>query len=101
MRFHVIGGGRRSIEVKADPNEGPLDIYEVLDNWFDRERVPPTNIDFLSMTFAVRLPHTEGRQRHHVLPGFEHESRVLSRLALEAQRPRRQPRCLANPTNRP
>lgn len=61
VRFHVIGGGRRSIEVKADPNEGALDIYEVLDHWFDRERVPPTNIDFQSVNFAVKLPHTEGR----------------------------------------
>lgn len=61
VRFHVIGGGRRSIEVKADPNRDADDIYEVLDHWFDRERVPPSNIDFQSVTFAVKLPHTEGR----------------------------------------
>lgn len=61
VRFRVIGGGRRTVEIKADPHESPLDIYEVLDNWFDRERVPPTNIDFQSVTFAVRLPHATGR----------------------------------------
>ncbi|MBA3709179.1 MAG: hypothetical protein H0W83_10220 [Planctomycetes bacterium] len=61
VRFRVIGGGRRSVEIKADPNESPLDIYEVLTNWFNQERVPSTNIDFQSVTFAVRLPATTGR----------------------------------------
>jgi len=62
VRFRVIGGGRRSVEIKADPNESALDIYEVLTNWFNHERVPSTNIDLQSVTFAVRFPATTGRQ---------------------------------------
>lgn len=61
FRFKVLGHGRRTVEVEADPNAGPLDIYDVLDHWFEKQWVPPNNIDLQAVTFAVRLPRID----HH------------------------------------
>jgi len=61
VRFKAAGGGRRTMELKADP-ERDLDIHYMLSHWVNQENVPITTVRFQTVFFSIELVEGEGRQ---------------------------------------
>jgi hypothetical protein len=67
VRLRVLGGGKRSMTIKADPDKGPEDIYDVFAEWLNTRRIPIHNIDLQRVVFSVHLPRPAAGGR---IPAF-------------------------------
>jgi len=64
LRLSVLGGSKRRITFEADPDAGPRDIYDMMDEYLDRERLPDTLINVTQATLNFKFAHTgNGRQQ--------------------------------------
>lgn len=64
LRLSVLGGAKRRITLEADPTGTPFDIYEMVDDYLNREKLPDTLINVTQAQFHFRWHHTgQGRQK--------------------------------------
>ena len=64
LRLSVMGGAKRRITIEVDPNGGPIDIYDILDDFINRRNLPDALFDITLVQFHFRFVHTgQGRQK--------------------------------------
>jgi len=64
LRLSVLGEAKRRIMLEADPKAGPNDIYDMLDEYLNRENLPDALINVTLAQFYFRWHHTgRGRQK--------------------------------------
>jgi hypothetical protein len=64
LRLSVLGGAKRRITLEADPAGRPNDIYEMLDDYLNRQNLPDTLINVTQAQFHFRWHHTgKGRPK--------------------------------------
>jgi hypothetical protein len=64
LRLSVLGGLKRRITLEGDPEAGPGDVYDMMDEYLDRQNLPDTLVNVTQATVNVKFVHTgEGRQK--------------------------------------
>lgn len=64
LRLSLLGGSKRRITLEADPDGGPSDIYDMLDECLNRQSLPDALINVTLAQFHFRFVHTgNGRQK--------------------------------------
>jgi hypothetical protein len=64
LRLSVLGGSKRRITLEADPDAGPEDVYDMMEEYLDRRNLPDTLINVTQATLNFKFVHTgKGRQK--------------------------------------
>jgi len=64
LRLSILGGAKRRIILEADPDGGPNAIYNMLDEFLNRQNMPDALFNITLAQFHFRFVHTgQGRQR--------------------------------------
>ena len=64
VRLSILGGSKRRITLEADPDSGPDDIYDMMEECLNRRNVPDTLVNVTQATLNFKFVHTgEGRQK--------------------------------------
>jgi len=63
LRLTVKGMSRRRIMLEADPDAGPDDIYDMMEQYLDQERIPASILNVTQAGFKLTFDQQEGERR--------------------------------------